>query len=267
MYMDVLLTADFKSSRSTAGLQYAITTRFQHVYCKSAQGGIVLHQQDSLIPSQGCAGRCSRGGVDSLIYFRQINVESSAYSGFTGDLDISVTLLNDSVNHRQTQASPFALFLRGEKRLEDASFGARVHSAAGVRDFQQNIVAHVYGEWIAPDKLLIHVEVRSGERQLAPLRHGVPCIDREVEDNLFDLAFVRPDPCQPSIKISSEFDVFADQALQHLPHVLDHGIQIENLWIQNLLTAESKKLARKRCGTVTGFQNLIHAVAQRMNFI
>src|SRR5947207_14748497 len=45
-------------------------------------------------------------------------------------------------------------------------------------------------------------------------------------------------------------DVLADQALEHPAHVADDLVEVEHLWLEYLLAAESQRLARQVSGAL-----------------
>ena len=73
--------------------------------------------------------------------------------------------------------------------------------------------------------------------------HGVPGIDHQVHDHLLDLAGVGHDLAQIRLGDGDQFDVFTEEAPQHLIQVQDQIIEVEHLGGEDLLAAEGQELA------------------------
>ena len=79
----------------------------------------------------------------------------------------------------------------------------------------------------------------------AALRHGVAGVDREVHDDLLDLAgsaLTLPSPRPGAVH---EVDVLADEPPEHRLDVADDRVQVEDLRREHLLAAEGEQLARQ----------------------
>ena len=78
--------------------------------------------------------------------------------------------------------------------------------------------------------------IGGAQRELAAVRHGVTCIDREVDDHLLELGNVGAHRPQLALaRRDVERDPLADQALQQHAQVLDHVGDVEHLRTQRLL--------------------------------
>src|SRR5262249_48116377 len=64
-----------------------------------------------------------------------------------------------------------------------------------------------------------------------------------------------------------QLDIFADQPRQHLLHVPDHQIQVEDLWLKHLLATEGQKLTGERRCSFCGLVNLADVILQRIVFL
>ena len=94
-------------------------------------------------------------------------------------------------------------------------------------------------------KALIQVGVRSFNRKLAALRHGIAGIHGQVDDDLLDLPTVGLDPPQVGLRNRHQLDVLADEASEHFLQIRDHRIQFQYLGSENLASAEGQQLARE----------------------
>ena len=106
----------------------------------------------------------------------------------------------------------------------------------------------------------VDVDVRGFDRQAAARRHRVARVDRQVEDDLFELAGVGPDARQRRRERRRELDVFANQPPQHVAHVGDQRIQIDDRRLHHLLAAECEQLsgqAGSALGRLHDLRNLV----------
>ena len=76
------------------------------------------------------------------------------------------------------------------------------------------------------------VDVGGLDRQVAAVGHGIAGIDRQVHDDLLDLAGIGLDRADGPRRNHDQVDVFADQAGQHFQVFGDHVVEVEHLWAQ-----------------------------------
>ena len=88
------------------------------------------------------------------------------------------------------------------------------------------------------------------------MRHGIPRVDRQVDDGLLELAGI--DLRQPELLVRRQrhLDVLADQPLQQLQHVGEQRVEAHHFGPQHLLAAEGQELAREVGGALAGAANL-----------
>src|ERR1039458_6462200 len=96
------------------------------------------------------------------------------------------------------------------------------------------------------------------------MRHGIPCVHGQVEDDLLDLSRIGFDPGQGRVQFGFQFDVLANKPPQHLLHVLDYCVEVQNLGVKHLLAAEGEKLSGERSGPMRSFENLVDAAATKV---
>jgi hypothetical protein len=83
-------------------------------------------------------GRRRRRGLG-----RQVDVKCRPLVDDAFDIDRAAGLLDDAVDHRQSEAGAAAFLLGGEKRLEDAAEGFRAHAGARIGDRHPHIPARL----------------------------------------------------------------------------------------------------------------------------
>jgi hypothetical protein len=110
--------------------------------------------------------------------------------------------------------------------------------------------------------LLADIHIAGFDRQSATVRHRVPRVYCKVQYYLFDLAGISLYASKIWVQKSVEFDILADQARQHLCHVQNYRVDIQNLWLQHLPPAKSQKLPRKRARPVARFLYLLDISSQ-----
>ena len=100
---------------------------------------------------------------------------------------------------------------------------------------------------------------------LPPCGHRIAGIDRQVHDDLLDLAGIGLDRAKVRARDHDQIDVFADQAGEHLQVFRDDAVQVEHLGCEHLLAAEGQQLAGERGGALGGIGDLLRVAAQRRN--
>jgi hypothetical protein len=83
---------------------------------------------------------------------------------------------------------------------------------------------------------------------LARIVDGVPGVDAQIGQHLFDLGGVHPDRTQVLARQPGQVDVFADELAQHLEHPLHGLVQIEHLGRHGLLAGKSQELPGEIAG-------------------
>ena len=104
------------------------------------------------------------------------------------------------------------------------------------------------------------------DQEFPAVWHGVAGIDRQVHEHLLDLSWIGLDPAQPGAQYHGQFNILSNQPAQHLFHVGDHHIQIQDLRLKHLAAAEGQQLLRQGGGAVPGLANLLHRGAHRRVF-
>src|SRR5581483_3305607 len=189
---------------------------------------VVFYQEDRLTTAGGrrrVGGRVTgrRAGTRR----RQVHPEGRPLPRLAGHFDVAAALLDDAVDGGQPQPGPRPRRLGGEEGLEDVRQGVGVHAAARVADGEQ------YGGGCRAGRSSSPVRADRGVRRLqgqgATLRHRVPRVDGQVEDHLLKLAGVGLDRGQVRGQGELQLDILADHAPQHAVHVLDDGVEVQDL--------------------------------------
>ena len=136
-------------------------------------------------------------------------------------------MLDDAVDHGKAEPGTLRSF-GAEERFEDAALGFGVHSYPGVADGEHYIFARL-GRRMRASIAFVERDIRSFNGELAAARHRIAGIDRQVHDDLLDLARISLGRAQVGSRHHHQFDILADQAGKHSEVFRDHRIQIENL--------------------------------------
>ena len=179
------------------------------------------------------------------------------------DEHVSVTLLDDAVNSRKSQAGAFPLFLGGKEGLKDAGLGFLVHAVAGIGDRDHGITSGLDETVFA--EVRAHRNVGALHGKLAAFGHGIFGVDHQVHDDLLELAGVGAGVSGVGGQAGNQLDVFADEGAQQALHVADDGVDVDHLEFEELLSAESQQLAGEGGGAVGGLLDrldlLVHGAA------
>jgi hypothetical protein len=171
------------------------------------------------------------------------------------DRDRSTALLYDAVHRGQAQTRSLAHFFRRKKRIKDLCLDGRAHTDPNVTNCQHHTGAG-WGVCCFRDSAAIQFDIQRLDDQFTALGHGIAGVDREIHDDLFHLSAIRADPTQPGIEGENGLDILAEQMRQHLPEIIDHGIQVQDGRAQNLLAAECQHLLRQRRAPIGGVSDL-----------
>ena len=77
------------------------------------------------------------------------------------------------------------------------------------------------------------------------MRHGVPCVDREVDQDLLGLTPVEPDLRQVRCREQLEVNILADQSPQQPLHVREDVVQVDHLRADDLFPGKGEQLPRQ----------------------
>ena len=76
-------------------------------------------------------------------------------------------------------------------------------------------------------------------------RHRVARIDRQIDQRLLDLGRIRTDRAEVPCERGHEVHILADQPPEHLAHLSDQVVQVEDPRLQHLPRAEGEELANQ----------------------
>src|SRR5688572_5975604 len=103
--------------------------------------------------------------------------------------------------------------------------GRSIHSAPGVADRHQNIAARE-NLGVVSSIVFVQLDVIGFDGELASQRHRIPCVHREVYDDLFDLTGISEYVSQTGATDADQIDVFADEPAKHLMSLCYHLVQV-----------------------------------------
>ena len=196
-----------------AGFDHRVAARGQAAGVERAQPLLVLDQQDGAVAGEigrrgalhivGRRDRAGHGGRRRFGKLRRLDV--SAPGMWRGrkmrkivplpsselDIDEAAGLLDDAVDRRQAEAGALADILGREERLENLVHDVGAMPVPVSFDLDQHVIAErqtlvlVAGAFVRGD-------VGGAQREPAAVRHGVACIDREIDDDLLELRRCRP---------------------------------------------------------------------------
>ena len=207
--------------------------------CEASQVFFIFYQQNGFmtqagwfVGQRGLLGDGLSGGAEA----RQVDLEGGAFASFAVDPDVAFTLFDNAVHRGEAKPGALQSF-GGIEGLEDVALGVGVHAHAGVADGEHHVVAGLHRH-MQTGVVRVELDVGRLNGQVSALRHGVTGIDRQVHDDLLDLARIGFDGAEIGTWNHDEVNVFADQPGQHFQVFGDHAVKIYHLWGKHLLTAE-----------------------------
>src|SRR5262249_9166651 len=104
--------------------------------------------------------------------------------------DPSPCLSDNSVDCGQAQPGAGAYWFGGKERLKDSLLNFGCHAGAAVGDCEHDVSAR--SNLRVPGCIdIIELAVVGLKDEGAALRHGIPAVDRKVDNHLLDLAGIR----------------------------------------------------------------------------
>src|ERR1035441_8223970 len=150
---------------------------------------------------------------------RQEYLERRALTDLAGDFDPTRMLLHDAMDRGKPQAGAFAHVLGRVEWVEDTAKNLRTHPAAAVRTRQANKLPRARLE-PAPGTRLVEHRKAGRNTDGSAVRHSIPGIQRQVNDDLLHIAFVRADGRQVGGAVQAQLVRLADESPEHLGEAL-----------------------------------------------
>jgi hypothetical protein len=97
--------------------------------------------------------------------------------------------------------------------------------------------------------LLIHRDIRCLDSDLSTVRHGIASIHHQVYEHLPELSRIYSNLLDLRHRQQLQFNVFADDALEHFANVEDQGVDVYGLWLNDLFTGKRQQLSGESGGT------------------
>ena len=187
---------DYQRIRRVAGFQDRVAVGTKPEHGQPTNAVVVLDHQHRLGPAWW------RQRNDGLAYRTRYAIRYRQQNGHRGpephlavNPDVPSALLHDAVAGRETQASALSLPLGGEERFEQVGQHVVGHPGSGIGDRQRDVVAG-YHLRMSCAVLVAHREIGRFDDQPAAVRHGVPSVDGQVDQELLNLAGIRLDDIQ-----------------------------------------------------------------------
>ena len=149
-------------------------------------------------------------------------------------------LAHKTEHHAQPKASAVAFALGGEEGFECALEGCLGHAHAGVGHCQ----AHVFAGLDAFTDAIVRVEddVFPGDTDHALALHGIPGIDRQVEQRIFQLVAVDIDAPGILGQLHVDMNGFPQRPLQQLAQAGVDALRVVHRRRQGLATGKGQQL-------------------------
>ena len=184
---------------------------------------------------------------------RKICLHLGAFAEFAARPHAAAGLLCQHAAGRQTESG--AQGFGGEKGLEDALAGERIHALAGVGHRETDGLwsrRGVGGRTHAPDR----------DRDLTAIRHRVAGVGHQVEQDLLERGGVEPDEHGFAVQTQANADGGPGQALRHLKILLDHFEQVCGFRLHR--APGSGMIQQLACEQGTALRGVKHAVEMRL---
>ena len=160
---------------------------------------------------------------------------------FAFDVNFAVVLFDDAEDSRQSQAGSATHFFGGKERFKGAGLNGLGHAGSGVGNGEEDVLAR-FGVGVGGGEFLAEQDVGGFNGQPPAVGHGVAGVNSQVDDDLFELGRVHFYGPQGRCQAGVQFDVFADDAPQHLAHGGDDGVAVEHFGLDDLFAKRERVL-------------------------
>src|SRR5271165_7331564 len=143
------------------------------------------------------------------------------------DRNISITLLNNAVYHRQAQSCALSDLLSGKKGFKDVCLRILGHANSAVCH-GQHYGGTRFGAWVLSSEGYVQIHVYGLDDQISALWHGVACVHSQVHQNLLDLTAVRIHLSWLCMESSGNSDILANEPGQQRLGIIDYRIQTQH---------------------------------------
>ena len=141
-----------------------------------------------------------------------------------------------------------------KKWLKNSTDRSRIHSITGIFHRQADVRTKLrFG--IACPTGFVDFDACGCEGKLAAVGHGIASIQRQVHDDLFNIAGISENRREIGSQLHIKGDVFPDQSPQHRNRLLHNLIECERSPLNDLLSAIGEKLAGQTC---RAFRRALH---------
>ena len=228
-----------------AGLDAGVTKVAQHLADQQPHREIVLHQQDRLAVSLRrrrvalCVARVEVASVS-----RQEHGHMGAFALPALDPDIAAALLDETIDHREPKAGPFAERFRRVEGLEHLAHGLGADPDPGVADPDHRVVAGI-------DPILARslgrgdFDLPCRDGKPTTVRHGIARVDREVDDGALELIGVRQRRPYIRLQVHRHLEALAERPVQEILDAADELVRVEGLRIERLAAREGEQAMRQ----------------------
>ena len=252
-----------KGGHAVVGFKHGVSLLGQILARNVAEGIFIHHHQDDFAEWPGrsflnCVldgNRLARGRDP-----RQIDFENCSLARPAVNPDVAIILFDDAIYGGKPETGTFGSF-RGEERLEDLRLRFCIHAQTSVTNGQHHELTGFHGRMHA-GIAVVERDVAGFDGELAALGHGISRVDREIHDDLPDLAGIGLHGAEIRSRNHGQINVFSNHASEHLGVFSHHGVQVHDLGCNHLLAAEGEELAGE-CGcTLGGASNLLNQAAK-----
>ena len=155
-------------------------------------------------------------------------------------LDAAAMSLGHGIHGRQAESRADTRCLGREEGLERAAPNLVAHAAARVRHLEGDVAAR-HGQPEASGLACVNRASGKVEVQTTSFRHGITCVDAQIDDDLLQLAFVSPDLEPAAAHVDFDENVLAKQPSQERKHAVHESVQGNALGLTDI-PAEGEQL-------------------------
>src|SRR5262245_10099781 len=202
---------------------------------------VLDHQNGFMSAVQGRHERLGRGRAGAG---RQVHLDRRAMAFLTVDLNMPGRLLDEAVDHAQSETGSLAGTLGGEKRIEHLVDYVGANADAGVAHRDQDVVSGA-DIIIVPGVILVEHDEAGLKDELAPIRHCVARVQCEIEQRSCKLGGIDGGDADVVLEYGFDLDLFAKRRTQQFGGIDDERVDVDLARLQRLLAGEGQQMLRQ----------------------
>ena len=242
-----------------AGLQYREAVIGQNLPEQFPDSVFIFDHQHRFVAPQRAGGVGRDLGLD--LEPRDEDLDRSSLLRLTGDPNHAAVLFDYSIDNGEAEAGAARGQPGGEERIEDMRQRVAIHPRTGVAHREDEVPPGFHRP--APGRSA-DLPLACLDGQAAAGRHGVPRVQHQIHQDLFQLGRIHLDFAQARPQPGPQPDVGSDQSLEQAFHAADHRVELQRAGLKRRRLSEGQQLPGELSAAIRRFPDLLYVLAAGM---